>query len=51
MAISTGEMVMLLKSPERIVPIRVSNAAEDERPAPFNTSLVMQALNPPILKP
>ena len=34
-----------------IVPMIVSKAAELDKPAPTNTSLVMNALKPPILYP
>ena len=34
-----------------IVPISVSNAADDESPAPIGTSLVINASNAPVLKP
>ena len=51
MAISTEEIFISLYNPERIVPITASNAADEDRPAPTNTSLVMYALNPPTLYP
>jgi len=48
-AISIGETFISLYKPERIVPIIASNAAEEERPAPFKTSLVTYALKGPVL--
>ena len=38
-----GEIFPSLNSSDRIVPINVSNAAEEDNPAPINTSLVTKA--------
>ena len=50
-AISSTETLISLYKPDKIFPIRVSYAAEEESPAPISTSLVIYALNPPILYP
>ena len=37
----------MLYNPDKIVPINVSKAADEDNPAPINTSLVTYALKPP----
>ena len=43
------DTLISLYNPDNIVPINVSKAAEEERPAPINTSLVTYAEKPPTL--